>query len=309
VVRASAFGLVLALAAGGATLAAGREAPPELPVLSNVVTSEGIVALRAEGPSAILIPAGRFIMGSDRNEIEVAVAMCRSEPLGDEKCDKRFENESEAHEVALSAYWIDRTEVTVAAYRRCVELGRCTAPPYASGAVRFDRPQFPVTLVTWQEADAYCHFAGGRLPTEAEWERAARGVDRRRFPWGNLYNRRLSNHGILAINPNDDTDGFGELGPVGSFPQGRTADGIDDMAGNVAEWTADAVDDVISARYAPATEINPKGPASGADRVVRGGGYNHPAALIRGAARDALPAGTRNPFLGFRCVRPAGEGL
>src|SRR3954469_12171944 len=184
-------------------------------------TTAPIVALHAPGSSQILIPAGSFLMGSTPEDIKYAIALCRKEPRGDDVCERLFGNEIEAHEVTLSAFFIDRTEVTVGAYRRCVELGRCSAPPYASGATRFDRSDYPVTLVSWGDADEYCRFAGGRLPPEAEWERAARGASGRRFPWGNVYNKSLANHGAFALDDTDDSDGYPELAPVGSFPLGR----------------------------------------------------------------------------------------
>jgi formylglycine-generating enzyme len=211
----------------------------------------------------------------------------------------------EAHEVMLSAYYIDRTEVTVAAYRRCVTLGRCAEPPYASGGQRFDRGDYPVTLVSWNDADEYCRFAGGRLPTEAEWERAARGTDGRHFPWGNLYNKRVANHGALGLENGpfslenaDDSDGYFELAPVGSFPAGRSPDGIDDLAGNVEEWVADAIDD-FNARYSAVSEVNPKGAGIGLFRGVRGGrvpSVPPPSAFLRAgsAACIRLTAGYRS---------------
>jgi formylglycine-generating enzyme required for sulfatase activity len=271
---------------------------------------QAAVTLRAPASADVLIPAGTFVMGSDANEIELAVEMCKREPLGsDDFCEKGFANELEAHPVMLSAYYIDRTEVTVAAFARCVELGRCVAAPFAAGGERFNRPDYPVTLVTWEDANAYCRFVGGRLPTEAEWERAARGLTRRTFPWGKLYNGHLANHGALAIDDTDDSDGFAELAPVGSFPLGRTADGIDDMAGNVEEWVLDAIDDLLGAHYPAASEVNPKGAPGGALRVVRGGGYSSGAAWVRGATRIFRTASTRSSRLGFRCVHPLEEGL
>jgi sulfatase modifying factor 1 len=273
------------------------------------LAERSVVALRAPGAAKVFIPAGTFVMGSDDAEIEVAIEMCKREPLGDDACEKIFASELEAHPVMLSAYYIDRTEVTVAAFRRCAELGRCVAPPYAAGGKRFDRPEYPVTLVSWEDAQAYCRFDGGRLPTEAEWERAARGTARRQFPWGKLYNSRFANHGAFAIDDTDDTDGFSELAPVGSFPPGRTPDGIDDMGGNVEEWVLDAIDDLLGAHYAAATEVNPKGAPGGALRVIRGGGFESGAAWLRGATRTFRMASTRSPHLGFRCVHPLDEGL
>jgi len=249
-------------------------------------------------------------MGSDAADIEGAIELCKKEPMGgDDYCEKNFANELEAHPVMLSAYFIDRTEVTVAAFTRCVELGRCAAPPYAAGGERFNRAEYPVTLVTWDDANAYCRFNGGRLPTEAEWERAARGATRRRFPWGAYYNKGFANHGALAIDDTDDSDGFSELAPVGSFPFGRTPDGIDDMAGNAEEWVFDSIDDLLGAHYPAASEVNPKGAPGGALRVVRGGSYESGAAWLRGATRTFRAASTRSPRLGFRCVHPVGEGV
>jgi formylglycine-generating enzyme required for sulfatase activity len=275
-----------------------------------------VVALRAPGPDRIFIPASTFTMGSRPPELDTVIALCKKEIRLDEYCDKVFLNELEPHEVMLSAYAIDRTEITVAAYRRCVDIGRCAEPPYAAGGQRFDRPDYPVTLVTWSDADAYCRFLGGRLPTEAEWERAARGRAGRTFPWGDLYNERLSNHGALGLDNGalglentDDSDGFLELAPVGSFPAGRTPDGIDDLAGNVEEWVADAIDDVFNARYPAVSEVNPKGAAVGLFRAVRGGSFQAGAAWVRGATRSFRPGTERQPYRGFRCVHPVAAAL
>lgn len=275
-----------------------------------------VVALRSPGPDQIFIPASTFTMGSREPDLDQVIALCKKEIRLEEYCDKVFMTELEAHEVMLSAYAIDRTEVTVRAYRRCVEMGRCAEPPYGSGGQRFDRPEYPVTLVTWSDADSYCRFAGGRLPTEAEWERAARGRTGREFPWGSLYNEHLSNHGalgldngLLGVENTDDGDGFLELAPVGSFPAGRTPDGIDDLAGNVEEWVSDAVDDIFNLRYAAVSEVNPKGGSVGLFRAVRGGSYQAGAAWLRGATRSFRPGTERQPYRGFRCVHPAPEGL
>ncbi len=279
----------------------------------------GILTLVQDGTSAVLIPAGSFVMGSDPEEIDRAVELCEHEPYGDEACEQYFQNELEVHQVSLSAFFIDRSEVTVSAYQRCVEVGRCRPVPFENGGQHFNRPELPVTLVDWNDARAYCEFVQGRLPTEAEWERAARGREGRRFPWGDLYNSRLANHGTkprwfgALLDPTDDGDGFAELAPVGAYPEGRTPDGIDDLAGNVAEWVSDAVnasslEDLLTARYPPSSEVNPTGQATGAFRVTRGGSWMDAAPWLRGAARAFRLASARESNLGFRCVHPTKGG-
>jgi formylglycine-generating enzyme required for sulfatase activity len=156
--------------------------------------------------------------------------------------------------------------------------------------------------VTWDDAQDFCRYRGGRLPSEAEFERAARGVERRTYPWGNLYNSRAANHGRLGWDPTDAGDGFAELSPVGSFPTGRTKDGFLDLAGNVAEWVSDR----YLPAYSEATVKDPRGPSAppaGPERVVRGGHYSQAAPWLRGAARQRADPAARRPFLGFRCAR------
>lgn len=266
-------------------------------------TTGGVVALRTPGPDQVLIRAGTFTMGSTEEEMARAMAACESQALGEDCKPVDFSQEWSPHPVYLSDYWIDRTEVTVAAYRRCVSTGRCVEPPFAAGGSRFDQPDLPVTLVTWNDAMTYCKWAGGRLPTEAEWERAARGLRRREYPWGDVYNRFLSNHGRPSIlRPLDDADGFLELAPVGSYPDGRTPDGIADLAGNVEEWVLDW----YAPEYPPAEQHDPRGPDQGDERVVRGGSYmSRRHTDLRGAARGRAFPTDYNAWRGFRCVRPA----
>jgi formylglycine-generating enzyme required for sulfatase activity len=293
-----------------------------------------VLVLRAPVPDRVLIRAGTFTMGSERVEIATALTLCYCERTHQERgrdvCDLSadecredwFASETPAHQVYLSDYWIDRQEVTVERFRSCVRAGVCTPPPYAEGGERFDRPEYPVVLVTWNDARRFCAWAGGRLPTEAEWERPPRGPNRklaaapsqppaddeerlpkgRRFPWGDVYNPFLTNHGAYPAGVDevsffDARDGFLELAPVGSFSGGRTADGIDDLAGNAQEWVADWF-----AEYPAADAVNPKGPDMGDRRVVRGGSYIHGRVWHRGAARDRLNPGDRAPWVGFRCA-------
>ena len=269
---------------------------------AETALSGGLSVLRARGSQMIRVPASEFVMGSTSTEIIDSTLLCEREPLGT-SCDERsFADESLAHRVRLSAFFLDRREVTVADFEACVRVGRCKPPPYEKGAQRFKQPHFPVTLVNWDDAQTFCAFRGARLPTEAEFERAARGASGRRFPWGELPNSRLANHGRLGIDLTDDSDGFSELSPVGSFNAGRTPDGFLDLAGNAAEW----VQDRYATQYPDAEQNDPQGPdatQATSARVVRGGSYESPVAWLRGAARGAYLPTERRPSVGFRCAR------
>lgn len=249
----------------------------------------GLLRLRAAQSSAVYLRPLTLQVGSTDEEVLSALLRCKREPLG-ERCDETtFTSESPPHHERVAGFWMARTETTVAAYARCVAAGRCVPPGYEAGARRFDRPSLPVTLVSFDDAQRYCAFRGGRLPSEAEFERAARGAARRTYPWGRSYSRYLANHGRLGVDPSDPSDGFSELSPVGSFPNGATPEGLLDLAGNVAEWTADA--------FVPAYGLPPT-----SERAVRGGHFASAAPFLRGAARTSRPPTTREPTLGFRCV-------
>ena len=241
-------------------------------------------------------------MGSTAAEIVEAVVDCTREPLGKDCDESHFSDELPAHPVSLSSYYLDQTEVTVQAYRRCVAARRCEPISYVEGARRFDVPNYPAVLLTWDDARRYCEFRGARLPTEAEYERAMRGLSGRRFPWGNLYNSRVSNHGRLGIDWSDTRDGYAELAPVGSFPSGRTPDGFLDLAGNAAEWVLDRY--MPGYREGPATNpLGPSSPPAGSERVVRGGSYRSASPWLRSAARSSEEASERLSYVGFRCAR------
>jgi formylglycine-generating enzyme required for sulfatase activity len=261
--------------------------------------AESVVSLRSPGALMVRIPSGSFVMGSTPDQVLDALAACAREPLGHRCNEQTFENELGQRVVRLPAFFIDRTEVTVDAYARCVAVGQCEAAGYQSGATRFERAGLPVTFVNHDDATAYCRFRAARLPTEAEFERAARGVSGRAYPWGALYNDHVSNHGRLSLFANDPDDGYAELAPVGSFPAGKTPEGVLDLAGNAAEWVAD----VYRERYGDA-----RVPAAGDERVVRGGSFESAAPFLRGAARRGVSRGSVSPTIGFRCARSESGG-
>jgi formylglycine-generating enzyme required for sulfatase activity len=213
--------------------------------------------------------------------------------------------------VQLDAFSIDKTEVTVAAYGKCVTGGGCNidkirgfARPRRGHAFSLDcnwgqpeRADHPINCVDYVQAAAYCKFAGKRLPTEAEWEKAARGTEPQSFPWGNddpTCERAVMNAG---------RGGCGTLASfaVGSKPEGASPYGALDMSGNVREWVADWYD---HAYYQGGPTDNPPGPKSGSLRVVRGGSWADAVApLLHVATRAAYLPHARSPYMGFRCAR------
>jgi len=240
-----------------------------------------------DGAPLVLIPAGPFPMGV---------------PKGDRDGGR---DEYPNHEVFLDAYYIDKFEMTNGRYREFIRATGHRAPQHAKDPSRniwqgATMPESiadkPVINVDWFDAEAYCKWAGRRLPTEAEWEKAARGTDDRRFPWGNV--EPTHKH----LNFNQRWQGEKTLMPVGSYEAGKSPFGVYDMAGNVWEWVADWYDAYY---YEKSPARNPKGTATGTHKVLRSSGWEVETPLVRSVTRVMSDPLNRNHSTGFRCAAGA----
>jgi serine/threonine-protein kinase len=227
-----------------------------------------------DGMTMVFVPEGEFTMGSNNSG----------------QSDERPE-----HQVNLDAFWIDQTEVTNAMYEKCVSDGDCQEPNNTSsythssyyGNPEFDN--FPVIYVDWNQANAYCSWAGRRLPTEAEWEKAARGEDAFTHPWGN----DLPNNNLLNFNA-----AIGDTTEVGAYPNGASPYGALDMAGNVWEWVSS-----LYQSYPYDANDGRENLSDSGSRPLRGGAWNDVDNDVRSADRFRfVPTNTVNN-LGFRCAR------
>jgi serine/threonine-protein kinase len=232
-----------------------------------------------DGMTMVYVPVGEFTMGSEKGD--------------------RFAKP--VHSVALDAYWIDQTELTNGMYAKCVNAGVCDPPIDVSTITRssyYGNSQFnnyPVIHVNWNQARAYCDWAGVTLPTEAQWEKAARGTDGRVYPWGDEKKdcSKANSSGCES-----------DTAAVGSYPAEVSPYGAFGMAGNVQEWVNDWYD---GSYYSNSPSNNPQGPSSGNLRVVRGGAWNLfgeiTASTFFRSSED--PKNNWNTSIGFRCVRSA----
>jgi len=309
-------------------------------VLAACNQAGGPAGTASSSPSSrddmVLIPAGPFIMGSDKEDDSG-----KQEEYGLVK--PLYLDEHPRRTVELPAYWIDRYEVTNRQYKAFVEARKLREPfawtqngynllPerlratdleslrwIAAEYFRLDidtrrlgreellrlmlaeqrkKDDLPVTGITWAEANRYCHWAGKRLPTEAEWEKAARGTDGREFPWGNDWDAGFANTG--------DNDEWGEsMAPVGYYQDNRSPYGVYDMAGNAWEWVDEWYKPYPGSDYFVSEAFGEK------NRVIRGGGggVGHYALseFFRSAMRGYAPPDSRNADVGFRCARDAAD--
>jgi formylglycine-generating enzyme required for sulfatase activity len=234
-----------------------------------------IMISEKDGMEMVYVPPGEFIMGS---------------PEGESLYDERPQ-----HTIYLNGFWIDKTEVTTAQYKRCMEVGACTAP---RGLAPWDdcnidmagKLDHPINCVDWNQATAYCSWADRRLPTEAEWEKAARGIEGRIYPWSDVWDSGKLNFSDSALHSTTD---------VGSFPTGASPYGALDVVGNVWEWVADWYNETY---YTTSPRENPQGPVSGQFRVLRGGSWATDSYNIRTAIRLSNPPDFSVDEVGFRCA-------
>jgi len=254
------------------------EEPTETPLPTIISTSEiGVISYKVsevDGMVQVFVPQGEFEMGSDDG----------------------WESEKPVHIVALTAYWIDQTEVANTQYSLCVQAGACDPPGSSGSFTRNDYynvlayERYPVINVSWYDAMAYCEWAGRRLPTEAEWEKAARGVDANIYPWGADISCEQANY----------IDCVGDTSEMGSFPSAPSPYGALDMAGNVWEWVADWY---YVGFYNDSPLVDPQGPDSGAFKVVRGGSWNDYEWYLRTTNRYSYFPDNKRVSIGFRCAQ------
>ena len=265
---------LLGLAAYPAMAASLGDKGPQDSATGHKQGSEKTVSAQSQDPSMVLVPAGEFTMGS---------------PTGDP-------DERPPHQVYLDSFLIDTYEVTVGQYGAFLQETGNHPPSDWKAMNQFSHQKRPVSNVDWADAAAYCKWAGKRLPTEAEWEKAARGTDGRLYPWGNEPpTPRHANYEQAGSNSH------GALAPVGSFEAGKSPYGLYDMAGNAWEWVSDWYD---HGYYQASPPKNPEGPPTGGFKVIRGGSWNSSSRVLRSSDRYWDPPSFRSQYFpGFRCVK------
>jgi len=318
-----------------------RSRPPPASLAAILIATAGAQAgaahpgrirrVDATPPREVVVPGGTFTMGIAPDDVDGLVSECKL-ATSDQLCEdpeRGYRHQLTmlaARQVHVDAFAIDRDEVTVHDYKRCIEAGACALDPLVVSPAGFVTDASPMVDVTWAEARAYCRWRGGRLPTEAEWERAARGDDARIWPWGDALRPDDFNHGkppdevtrqldLAASHTTDypygladDSDGHAAAAPPGSYRWGEGPFGTLDQAGNVAEWVVD----VWSERgYADLGSNDPVRDAPDVPgpihHVFRGGSWAQAPYLGRADVRDPYNAlyddDVRTTYIGFRCAR------
>lgn len=248
---------------------------PEAKVFESAIPSNPEEIIDSKGITMRLVPAGEFTLGSELDPTEMPV-----------------------HKLYLDTYYIDKYEVTNQAYQECVDARACRPPSTKSSFTRkeyFDNPEYsnyPVIYTTWVMANTYCQWRDARLPTEAEWEKAARGADTRNYPWGNEFGCSFANMVIQGDQCVGDTTA------VGSYEIGISPYGLYDMAGNAGEWTSS-----VMKPYPYDTNDGREDSSLLLNHIVRGGTwYYENETYSRVSNRDALNSMTNEQDIGFRCV-------
>lgn len=258
-----------------------------LPPSNNGQAASSETIRGKDGVPMIFIPAGPFTMGSNDG----------------------LPNERPEHSVSLDAYYIDQYEVTAGRYQQFIESAKRDLPPTWDDEAAQTMSNLPAVGMSWTDAAAYCKWAGRRLPTEAEWEKAARGTDGRRYPWGHMqpfvdianYNRGVWVSDAITLVPvNSGLEGMSVR--HGLKEGGKSPYGLFHMAGNAAEWVADWYDREY---YQKSPEKNPTGPSQGEKRVLRGGSWADLPAALRVTARFSAEPDFEDRTMGFRCAMTA----
>ena len=234
---------------------------------------EKTASIQSHEGSMALVPAGEFMMGSSMGDAD----------------------EQPMHRVYVETFFMDKYQVSVSQYARFLDATSQEAPPDWSIMNRSQHQKRPVANVDWPEAKAYCTWAGKRLPTEAEWEKAARGTDGRTYPWGNEHPTKF----FANVNQ-EHWNNHAALTPVGIFEDGKSPYGVYDMAGNVWEWVSDWYDPNY---YTMSPSQNPTGPPRGESKVIRGGSWGSGPEALRSADREIHSPSFRGLGTGFRCAK------